>query len=57
MLEALFRYYQEDPKRLPDIHRKRGRKLGWPRIICDYLAGMTDRYAMSEYSRLMRVAE
>jgi len=53
MLEALFRYYLKEPKQLPPIARARGRSLGWHRAICDYLSGMTDRYAMAEYTRLI----
>lgn len=55
MLEALFRYYLEDPKRLPPTVKPRGRKLGWHRAICDYVSGMTDRYAISEYNRLFGI--
>jgi len=29
--------------------RKRARRDGWPRAICDYLSGMTDRYAIQEH--------
>ena len=25
---------------------------GWPRAVCDYLAGMTDRYAIQQHQRL-----
>jgi dGTPase len=32
--------------------RQRVRKIGKHRAICDYLAGMTDRYAMQEHSRI-----
>lgn len=52
MLEALFRYYLDRPLEIGDLARKRGRKLGWHRAVCDYLAGMTDRYAISTHQRL-----
>jgi hypothetical protein len=32
--------------------RKRGRQLGWHRAVCDYIAGMTDRYAIATHERL-----
>ena len=35
--------------------RKRIRKDGLHRAVCDYLAGMTDRYAIMEYQRLFGV--
>ncbi len=55
MLEALFRYYLDRPSEIGDLARKRGRKLGWHRAVCDYIAGMTDRYAISTHQRLFGV--
>jgi dGTPase len=52
MLEDLFKHYLKHPKELGEQARKRARKIGRPRAICDYLAGMTDRYAILEHQRL-----
>ena len=52
MLEELFRYYLEHRDQFCDLSRKRVRKDGWPRTVCDYLAGMTDRYAIQEHQRI-----
>ena len=52
MLEELFHYYEENHEAFGPFARKRARKDGWPRMICDYLAGMTDRFAMQEHQRL-----
>src|SRR5881628_2428801 len=52
MLEQLFTYYIEHPQEIGDASRKRARKTGWHRAICDYLSGMTDRYAILEHQRL-----
>ena len=52
MLEALFRYYLEHLSELGELARKRARKLGRHQAVCDYLAGMTDRYAISIHQRL-----
>jgi dGTPase len=52
VLEELFGYYMMNHKGVGSQAQKRARKDGWPRAICDYLAGMTDRYAMSEHQRL-----
>ena len=30
----------------------RADEIGWPRAICDYLSGMTDRYAIDEHKRI-----
>ena len=52
LLQELFQYYLRNPSKLDSHVRKRIRKEGLSRVICDYLAGMTDRYAMQEYQRL-----
>ena len=52
MLERLFTFYLENPKQLPPAAVQRRRKDGLHRAVCDYLAGMTDRYAMAEFNRL-----
>jgi dGTPase len=52
MLEDLFHYYSKHPTEIGDISRKRAAHDGWPRAICDYLAGMTDRYALLEHQRI-----
>ncbi len=56
IIEALFTAFHDDPGLLPD--RFRQAHLDSPdvaaaaRIIADYIAGMTDRYAIGEYQRL-----
>jgi dGTPase len=52
MLEDLFQYYVAHPQEIGEASRKRARKAGWPRAICDYLSGMTDRYTLLEHRRL-----
>ncbi len=52
MLEQLFHYHLKHPKEIGDSSRKRIKKIGLHRAVCDYLAGMTDRYAISECERI-----
>jgi dGTPase len=52
MLEELFHYSLEHHQAIGEQSRKRARTDGWPRAVCDYLAGMTDRYAIQEHQRL-----
>ncbi len=52
MLGDLFHYYLEHPREIGVSSQKRARRAGWLRAICDYLSGMTDRYAILEHSRL-----
>ncbi len=51
MLQALFAYYLEHPEHLGEQSRKRIATDGPHRVVCDYLAGMTDRYVMQECQR------
>lgn len=53
MLEQLFKYYLAHPKEIGDSSRKRLNKIGLHRTVCDYLAGMTDRYVMIECERIL----
>jgi dGTPase len=52
MLAELFRYFMLHPLEIGASSRKRARKAGWPRAICDYISGMTDRYTILEHQRL-----
>lgn len=51
-LKALFGMYMQKPLALPPDVIRRSEKEGIPRAICDYLAGMTDRFALDEYNRI-----
>lgn len=53
MMEELFHYYLEHPKALGELARKKVRKLGLRRSVCDYIAGMTDLFVMKEHQRLL----
>ncbi|MCC7374859.1 MAG: deoxyguanosinetriphosphate triphosphohydrolase [Verrucomicrobiales bacterium] len=55
MLGELFRYLLEHPRELGLATRRRIRRQGLERAVCDYLAGMTDRYAIQEHQRLCGV--
>ena len=52
MMEQLFRHYMEHPQEVGGQSRKRSQKVGLPRAVCDYIAGMTDRYLILEHQRL-----
>jgi dGTPase len=52
LLEDLFEHYMKHLDQLGEQARKRVRKVGRHRAICDYLAGMTDRYVMQEHERI-----
>jgi dGTPase len=52
-LEELFHYYLKHPAKIGSLSRKRIRRDGLHRAICDYLSGMTDRYAILEHERII----
>lgn len=51
-IEELFNAYAEKPEILPMKVQARAQTREFYRTICDYLAGMTDRFALKEYSKL-----
>jgi dGTPase len=52
MLRDLFRYCIAHPDQIGEHARRRIRRDGRYRAVCDYISGMTDRYLMSEHARL-----
>ncbi len=54
IMTALFEVYMTEPRQLPEHVTRRAREEGepMPRVIADYLAGMTDRFALEEYKKL-----
>ena len=56
ILRELFQAFLDEPRLLPVDHRQRAERDG-PRAIADYVAGMTDRYAIKEHRRLFEVGE
>ena len=61
ILKQLFHAFRDDPRRLPPQYQDKLRAVGsemagQARIIADYVAGMTDRYALREHARLTGIA-
>jgi dGTPase len=52
----LFQAFMSDNRLLPP-QSKRQAEIDQPRAVADYVAGMTDRYAIKEYRRLFAVEE
>ena len=50
MLRRLFEYYRKDPDRLPPEFQDIREREGVERAVCDYIAGMTDNYAVEKFS-------
>ena len=56
IIQDLFGAFMNDPRLLPPQYQFMARS-DKPRAIADYIAGMTDRYAMKEHRRLFAVGE
>ena len=54
IVRELFDAFHQEPRLLPSDHHARVAAYG-PRAIADYIAGMTDRYAIREHRRLFAV--
>ena len=53
MLRAVFHAYLLCPELLGDGAARRVQSEGLHRTVCDYIAGMTDRYLVDEHARLV----
>ena len=47
----LFRHYLTAPANLPDHFQRRIGQSSCERVVCDYIAGMTDRFVIEDYQR------
>lgn len=52
-VEGLFNYFTEKPRRLPPAYFAKICEEPAHRIVCDYIAGMTDHYLLDQWSRHM----
>lgn len=52
MLGDLFRFYLAHHDEVGDQARRRAPQIGWHQAVCEYIAGMTDPYALKEHQRL-----
>ena len=50
ILRGIFEYYVHNPDALPREYRRLAEEDGLERAVCDYVAGMTDTYALTAYS-------
>ena len=52
MLKRLYDYYYKHPEALPEDFQPQMSMEGMERTVCDYIAGMTDNYAVDKYTQL-----
>jgi dGTPase len=56
LIRELFQAFVAEPRLLPPEHRERAEREP-QRTVCDYIAGMTDRYAIREHRRIYDIEE
>jgi dGTPase len=54
VVSELFKFWMDKPERLPSSYREKAATEPLPRIICDYIAGMTDNYIHEQYEKYCR---
>lgn len=52
VLRDLFECFTSRPDEMPPRFRERAATIGVPRSVCDFIGGMTDRYALQEHERM-----
>ena len=52
MLQRLFEYYYQNPQELPEDFHPQMSFDGLERTVCDYIAGMTDNYAVDKFTEI-----
>ena len=58
VMTGIFRAYMDDPYQMPPhVVVLAGDDTPMPRVIADYIAGMTDRFALEEYAKLYDPSE
>lgn len=51
IVRELFAFWMRHPEALPPSYREKAAQESLPRVICDYIAGMTDPYIFQQYEK------
>lgn len=51
VIRELFKFWMVKPESLPSSYREKAAQEPLPRIVCDYIAGMTDNYIHEQYEK------
>ena len=52
IIQELYKYYIAHPEKLPQDFQPQLDLEGMPRVVCDYVAGMTDKYAVYKFEEI-----
>ncbi len=47
----LFNFWMKHPTTLPPSYQEKAKQDSFPRVVCDYIAGMTDNFIFEQYER------
>jgi dGTPase len=51
IVTELFTFWMTRPSALPSYYREKAEQDSLPRVVCDYIAGMTDHFIMEQYEK------
>ena len=51
VISELFQFWMAKPESLPSSYREKATQEPLPRVVCDYIAGMTDNYIYEQYEK------
>ena len=51
IIKSLFAYWMRTPDALPQQYQEKAQEDPLPRVVCDYIAGMTDTFIYEQYER------
>ena len=54
MVTELFEFWVHDPEQLPEAYFAEIESEGLPRVVADYIAGMTDQFILLQYAETRR---
>jgi dGTPase len=52
IVRQLYEYIKDNPEQLPDEYSRMLTEFDIDRVVCDYVAGMTDRYAVKKFENI-----
>jgi dGTPase len=53
VIAELFEHFIAQPDSLPKSYQEQARAQALPRVVCDYVAGMTDNYIFEQHAKLV----
>jgi dGTPase len=51
VVTELFNFWMDHPNSLPPNYQEKAKQESLPRVICDYIAGMTDPFILEQYEK------